>query len=201
MSDMAIDLPLRPITVDEYHRMADVGILEEDERIELLGGMLVKMPPIGQSDLRGHGYLVEHLMKRLGDRVFVSGMASVPLGRFDEPQPDVTVFARHVVDMREKTWTVDDVYAVFEIADSSMRRDTGPKLRAYASGGVAEYFIADVKKCRVLRHRNPIGKRYETIDELTTADRLELLRVPGIGLEVAALFRSHPKVRAFTTSA
>ncbi len=35
MSDMAIDLQIRPITVDEYQRMADAGIIDEDERIEL----------------------------------------------------------------------------------------------------------------------------------------------------------------------
>ena len=42
MSDMALDYQIRPITADEYHRMAEAGILEDDELIELLEGQLVR---------------------------------------------------------------------------------------------------------------------------------------------------------------
>ena len=39
------DVRTRPITVAEYHRMGDAGIIGPDERVELLDGELVAMPP------------------------------------------------------------------------------------------------------------------------------------------------------------
>lgn len=44
---MAAELKRRRFTVDEYHRMADAGILTEDDRVELLDGEIVEMAPIG----------------------------------------------------------------------------------------------------------------------------------------------------------
>ena len=42
-----VELPRRLFTVDEYHRMADAGILGEDERVELIEGEIIQMAHIG----------------------------------------------------------------------------------------------------------------------------------------------------------
>ena len=43
--------PRRLLTVDEYHRMGEVGILTEDDRVELIEGELVAMAPIGSEHI------------------------------------------------------------------------------------------------------------------------------------------------------
>ena len=43
---MAVQLLKRLFTVVEYHRMAEAGILGEDDRVELLEGEIVQMSPI-----------------------------------------------------------------------------------------------------------------------------------------------------------
>ncbi|MGH7727794.1 MAG: Uma2 family endonuclease, partial [Vulcanimicrobiaceae bacterium] len=163
MSDMALELPLRPITVDEYHRMVEVGIIDSEEHVELLDGRIVTMPPIGPPHYTAHGLIVEYLVQRLGERAFVAGQASVVLGVYDEPQPDIAVFARRVVSLAPERPSTDEIYALIEVADSSIRRDRGPKLRAYARGGIREYLIVELAAQRLRVQRKPNGEQYDSV--------------------------------------
>jgi len=182
---MAIELPIRPITVTEYARMADVGIIDADERIELLGGMLVALPPLGQGHIFAHERIVRYLIERFGTRLLVAGQASVPLTRIDEPQPDVTLFLPETAAKPKSRWTISDVVALLEISDSSLRRDRGPKLRAYARGAVAEYIIVDIKNRRLSRHRDPLDEMYQTVEDFEPGQRFTLLGFLDVSLEVA----------------
>jgi len=190
MSDMAIELPIRPITVSEYARMADVGIIDADERIELLGGMLVALPPLGEGHIFAHERIVHYLIERFGRRLLIAGQASVPLTRIDEPQPDVTLFLPEIGAKPKARWTISDVVALLEISDSSQRRDRGPKLRAYARGKVAEYIIVDIRDRSLIRHRDPLDETYRTIDVFETGQNFTLLRFPEVPLEVAEFLGS-----------
>src|SRR5271165_3234649 len=116
---MQVELPLRPITVDEYHRMAEAGIFDEDERVELLDGMLVEMPPTEWPHGLSYGLTLRHLFERLGGRFFVSGDISIPLGPRDEPQPDIAIFRLAVLGKKRKSeLKAADIVALIEISDS-----------------------------------------------------------------------------------
>jgi Uma2 family endonuclease len=186
MSDMALEIPIRPITVDEYHRMVRARIIRDDERIELLGGMLVEMPPLGQSHIAAHTRIVQYLIERFGYRLLVSGQASIPLTPTDEPEPDISLFLPETFDKPKSQWTASDVVALIEISDSSLRRDLGPKLRAYSRGGIAEYLVVDLSRPRLIRHLDPDGNSYRRIDELSCGEDFTLLRCPDVSLEVSA---------------
>ncbi len=56
---MAVALTKRRFTVDEYHRMAEAGILRDDDRVELIDGEIVEMTPIGFQHARCVIYLNE----------------------------------------------------------------------------------------------------------------------------------------------
>ncbi len=192
MSDMAIELPIRPITVDEYHRMAEAGIIEEDERVELLDGMLVEMPPIGRSHILAHTRIVRYLIERFGREVAVAGQAAIPLTPTDEPQPDITLFRPEALEKGTLHWTSSDVVALLEIAASSLHRDAGPKMRAYARGNVSEYLIVDLSNERIIRHREPRGEKYVKIDELPRGAEFALEKVPARSLNVTEFFERRP---------
>jgi Uma2 family endonuclease len=86
---MSLPLVTRSFTVDEYHRMAEAGILREDDRVELLDGQIVEMSPIGP----GHAACVRQLARLLHDRaghaILVAVQDPVVLGRHWEPQLDL----------------------------------------------------------------------------------------------------------------
>ncbi len=83
---------LRLWTVEEYHRMAEVGILQPDESLELVAGQIIcKMSPQGTphaTTIRIVGRLLE---KRLGEQVLVQTQLPIQLNDFSEPEPDVAL--------------------------------------------------------------------------------------------------------------
>lgn len=188
MSDMALEIPIRPITAVEYHRMVRARIIRDDERIELLGGILVEMPPLGQSHITAHTRIVKYLIERFGERLLVSGQASIVLTPTDEPEPDISLFLPETFDKPKSQWAGSDIVALIEISDSSLRRDLGPKLRAYARGGIAEYIVVDLQKKRLIRHRNPDGDSYRSAEELFPGEEFSFLNFPDALLAVSAFF-------------
>src|ERR1700692_2079208 len=81
----------RPITADEYHRMGEIGILGPDERVELLNGRIIEMPPIGPD----HAYTVteldELLRARVHGRAVVRVQPPLTLDSLSEPEPDLVL--------------------------------------------------------------------------------------------------------------
>jgi Uma2 family endonuclease len=189
MSDMAMELPIRPITVLEFERMAELGIIGEDERVELLDGMLVTMPPLSL----GHGFVqafaITYLNESLRPAYFASGSISVPLGDLNEPQPDIVIFPRELLkETSRKRPRNEDIVAVVEIANTSLRRDSILKARIYARFGVREYLVVDVVGRQVIRFREPANEGYRVTEKFSALQKFELLGVPGISLDVGAFF-------------
>jgi Uma2 family endonuclease len=152
----------RPITADEYHRMGEIGILGPDERVELLNGRIIEMPPIGPR----HSYVVislDALMQRtLGDRAVVVAQGPIRLDRFSEPQPDVLIVRGPREQYASHHARPEDTLLVIEVAESTLRYDRGEKLRAYARMGIAEYWIVDIAHERLHAFTEPDGERYRT---------------------------------------
>jgi Uma2 family endonuclease len=147
---MALELQLRPFSVDEYHRMAEAGIIGDRERVELLDGLLIQMPPIGTAHWDRHGRVVDYLATSLRGRARVFGQASIPLEARSEPQPDIVVLAD-----RPGGYTTPpthlEIFAMIELAESSLAQDRGRKLRLYARSGIADYLLVDLAG-NVLHH-------------------------------------------------
>src|SRR6266699_3113550 len=91
LSRMAERLLKGPFTVDDYHRLAELGILDEDDRVELLDGQVVEMSPIGPRHAATVKGLVRLLYRKLGDAVLLGVQDPIGLGPRSEPQPDIAV--------------------------------------------------------------------------------------------------------------
>src|SRR5688572_30107876 len=83
------ELKRRRFTVEEYHRMGEVGILTDADRVELIDGEIVEMTPIGAAHARCVMFLNEAFVRRLAGRAVVSPQNSLRLGQYLEPQPDL----------------------------------------------------------------------------------------------------------------
>jgi Uma2 family endonuclease len=166
MSDMAtaieetLHLPLRRISVDQYHRMGEAGIFDPDERVELLDGVLIAMPPIGPAHAFSVLALSNILSGKLGTQALVSVQSPVALGPRSEPQPDVVLLRPPLARYGKSLPITTDALLVVEVTDSMRAIDRGPKLRAYARAGVSEVWIVDLTLSVVDVFTEPAGEDY-----------------------------------------
>jgi Uma2 family endonuclease len=193
MSDMAIEYKLREFTVEEYHRMADVGLLRADERVELLDGAIVEMSPIGHRHWRRHARISAYLAEAIHNDAFVVPQGSFPLGLKNEPQPDLAILAPLHRSEAERGPTPEEIYAVVEVADSSLGKDTGPKLRLYARFGIPDYIVVDLEGDVLIHYHDPHELGYRSEDRLRAADSFTIRRLAHIALSAAPFFRSPDK--------
>ena len=160
-------LPARKITVDEYHRMADAGILGPEERVELLDGVIIEMSPINPPHNSCVARVSRWFDRRVGDRAIVFTQGSFRLSGFSEPEPDF-LLARYRDDFyRTAHPRPEDVLLIIEVADTTLRYDRDDKLPRYAAAAIPEAWIADVKRNRLTVYRDPSPDGYRQVITLT----------------------------------
>lgn len=156
-------LRLVPLSVDQYHRMIDEGILAEDAGVELLDGMLV---PKDRGDAGGdpmvigeeHAYVVKQLaalMRQLDhSRIHIQTQQPVAISEASsEPEPDASIMLRPITAMGNPA--AKDVSCVIEVAGTSLARDRTTKLRHYARGGIPQYLIINLADRTAEEYMNP----------------------------------------------
>ncbi|MEO8495627.1 MAG: Uma2 family endonuclease [Planctomycetota bacterium] len=146
--------PTRRVTVEEYHRMAEVGLLSEVERVELLEGWVVpKMihNPAHDCTIELADELLRPLL-RGGWRIRIQ---SVVTTADSEPEPDLAIVRGPAGRYLDKHPQAADVAIVIEVAESSLDRDRH-KCRLYARAGIAIYWIVNLIDCNVEVYRDPI---------------------------------------------
>jgi hypothetical protein len=184
---MAAPLVTRSFTVDEYHRMAEVGILHEDDRVELLDGRIVQMTPIGSR----HAGCVKHLnallYRRLGDAIILGIQDPVILGSYWEPQPDIAVLKPRADAYRKQHPRPDDVLLIVEVGDSSVASDRETKVPAYAGAGIGEVWLVDLEREQVEVYRAPGPRGYQDVRTLTRGESVSALLVATGTIEVAEI--------------
>src|SRR5919108_6402376 len=148
---MAIEVEIarRRFTVEEYHRMAEVGIFQPDERVELIEGEIVKMAPIGPRHAGCVINLNRLFVTRLGDRAVVSPGNPVVIEPRSEPQPDLLLLRPRAVSYSREHATPEDVLLAVEVADTTARFDRIVKARLYARARISEYWLVDVNEASV----------------------------------------------------
>ncbi len=183
---MAVELiTRRRFTVDEYHRMAEAGILHEDDRIELIRGEIVQMSPIDPPHSSSVAALVDLFVRRLAGRAIVWPQNPIVIVPDSEPQPDV-VLLRHRSDFyRVAHPGSGDVLLLVEIADSSLRYDRRVKLPLYAESGVAEVWIMDVEGKAVEVYRSPGPDGYRDVRRVSRGTSFAPEAFPDVLLTIA----------------
>ena len=154
--------------------MARAGILHEDERVELIGGRLIAMFPIGWPRANIMTALTD-LFARLG-AYQVSVQNPLGLDRFNEPQPDIVLLRRD----RDPAGPMLAAHAalVAEVAESTLAFDRRVKLARYARAGIRELWIVNVEAKQPEIYRRPSGDTYEEKIVLRPGDEAS---VPGGG--------------------
>ncbi|MGH7707983.1 MAG: Uma2 family endonuclease, partial [Vulcanimicrobiaceae bacterium] len=182
MSDMALELRPRLFTVSEFHRLYETGIVTPGERLELLDGVLVEMSPIGARHWARHERIVRYLTLALAAQACCPGQISLPLGKRSEPQPDIVILAPRNYEPPAAPPADAEIFAFVELADSSLSKDTGPKLRIYARHGIRDYLVVDLEANQFLHHAEPHQLGYRTVTRLTYGQTFSITAIPAIEL-------------------
>lgn len=177
----------RPLTVADYHRMGEAGILSRDDRVELVEGELVAMSPIGSRHAGVINRFTEVLVLAVVGRGLVSVQNSIRLNDRTEPQPDLAVLKPRTDSYFGAIPGPGDVLLVIEVADSSLAYDRTVKVPLYAAHGIPEFWIADVSRREVEVYRRPEGDRYAVVTRAGVGAALEPLLLPGVSVPVAAV--------------
>jgi Uma2 family endonuclease len=166
----------KQFTVAEYYKMAEAGILTEDDRVELIRGEIVQMSPIGSR----HAGCVKRINALLTGIVARDAVVSVQdpihIDDYSEPQPDVVLLAPREDFYSQAHPTPSDVLLVIEVADTSIGYDRREKLPLYAEFGIAEVWLVNLNFDVVEVYGNPAGGEYQSVRE---ARRGETIALPG----------------------
>jgi Uma2 family endonuclease len=174
-------------TVADYYRMLEAGILDEDDRVELLGGQVVEMSPMGPPHAAAAEQAREVLQAALGARAQVRDSKPVDLGEYDEPLPDLAVVRPRADRYARAHPTAADVFWVVEVAESSLARDQWAKPAIYAAAGVREVWVVNLpdRVLEVYRDAGPAG--YQDRQTHRRGERVAPQAFPDLALAVADL--------------
>jgi Uma2 family endonuclease len=179
----------RPITVTEYHRMGEVGILGERDRVELIEGELVAMSPIGSYHHGTVNQLTHALVHAVGERAIVSVQGPVRLDDLSEPEPDFALLKPRPDFYRDAHAQPADVLLLIEVADTSLNYDRNVKRMLYARHAIPEFWIVDLTSREVEVCRAPKADGYAAVQRVGREDELEPELLPGVRIRASALFR------------
>jgi Uma2 family endonuclease len=174
----------RRFTGEEFHRMAEAGILHEHERVELIGGEILKMNPIGGRHAACVREINRLLGRQVGDELRVDVQSPMRLEEQGEPQPDLAVIRAR--DYGDSLPTPEDVLLVIEVADPSLSYDREVKLPLYARSGIAEVWLVDLNAYAIERHTEPSENGYRLLRRAGRGETLESVVLPTLTLPVDA---------------
>jgi Uma2 family endonuclease len=151
---MNVATPKR-FTIDEYHRLIQLGFLQEGERVELIRGELIQMAAKGTPHTFCATRLLRQLDRLLGDRAVVRGQDPITLPSHSEPEPDAVIARGNETDYLAHHPYPQDILLVIEISDSTLTYDQTTKLSLYAEADIAEYWIVNLSDRKLEQYRQP----------------------------------------------
>ena len=184
---MSVQYQKRFFTVDEYYRMAEVGLLSEDDRVELIEGEIVEMSPIGSMHAGTVSRSNAFLNRKLGDAVIVSVQNPIRISDFSEPEPDLALLKPRKDFYTKAHPTAEDVLVVIEVADTSLNYDRNVKLPLYARAGIPEAWLMVLPKDIIEVHSQPENGKYKKIQRLRRGKTLVSSTLPGFACKVEDL--------------
>ena len=173
-------------TVDEYHRLVDEGVLD-DEPVELLKGEIVVMAAEGVPHASISTEAGEYLTLLLAEHAQVRQAKPMTLSAVNsEPEPDLAIVRRSPQQYRDHHPYPDDVLWLVEYANTSLSKDLDEKKRVYAEAGILEYWVVNLRDMTVLVFRDPEAGTYR-YEQTLESGVIHPLAVPDVAVSIDRL--------------
>ncbi|MCL5291838.1 MAG: Uma2 family endonuclease [Actinobacteria bacterium] len=173
--------------MDDYHRMAQAGILREDDRVELIDGEVVKMTPIGRRHASCVARLSELFFRQLGNSALLWVQNPIDLDEYTEPKPDLALVHRQPNYYNNGHPTPTDVYLLVEICDSSAEPDRRVKVPLYAQYGIPQVWLLDLEQQIITIYTEPMSDGYRTARVARRGEQVAPSAFPDRVLPVAEI--------------
>ncbi len=185
MTSAALDLYRRHrLTVHDFHRMGEAGILPVEGRMELIEGEIVDMAPIGSR----HAAIVKQLTalfaRSAGGQCIVSVQDPIILGEHSEPEPDVALLQSRDDFYAPALPRADEVFLIVEVADTTLRYDREIKIPLYARHGIPEVWLIDVEGRTLTVFETPADGAYRDEHRVQPLSVLAPKALPGVAVDL-----------------
>jgi Uma2 family endonuclease len=167
--------------------MAEVGILDPDDRVELIEGEIIQMSPIGERHAGCVNRATDLFTQLFKGKAVVTVQNPVRLNKYNEPQPDLTLCKWRADFYSSGHPRPADILLALEVADTTLKKDLTLKLPIYARLGIIELWIEDLRHDQVLVFREPEGDKYHTHLTFSRGGALRVLAFPDTSIKVEQL--------------
>lgn len=176
------------LSVDDYYRMTETGVLAPDARVELIEGEIIDMAPIGSRHGGTVGFILRQLAEAVGRSAMLLSQSSLRLDRWSEPQPDLMLLRPRADFYRKSYPTASDVLLLIEVSDSTLRYDRQVKVPLYARHGVPEVWIVDLTGNELHCLRSPQEGAYAHATCLRAPGSVPLSLLDAVAVNLDGLF-------------
>ena len=174
-------------TVKKYEEMIRAGILDENDRVELIRGEIVEKMPIGDHHVATIIQLNDLFSRLITGLVFVSSQNPIRLPD-SQPEPDVCLLEWKVDFYRSGKPTPANILLLIEVADSTLEYDRTDKLTLYAENGISEYWIVNLVDEQIEVFRSPQANgTYAQTSIHRRGEMISLVAFPNLNVPVEDL--------------
>ncbi|AFY71285.1 protein of unknown function DUF820 [Thalassoporum mexicanum PCC 7367] len=184
---MTTQLLRKLFTVEQYHRMHEVGVLTAADRVELIRGEIIQMSPIGSKHAACVMRLIDVFTQKLGQKVITNVQNPIQIANHSLPQPDVCLLRRKDDYYESAHPTPADVYLLVEVADTTIDFDRQTKMPLYAEAGIKELWIVNLNDQCIEVHRQPATDRYAEVSSYDRTQSLSPQAFPEVAIAVAQI--------------
>lgn len=179
------NLKLHPISVKEYDEMIEKGVFDENDQIELLGGVIVEKMPKGNKHSIYNDIVATYFIEKLSGKVYVRNQNPIWLDEFSEPEPDVVLAKPPFSRYFKSPPTPDEIYLVLEVSDTTLGYDRNTKGEAYARAGIQQYLVLNVQDKTIEDYREPSEDGFQSKQTHRIGQEFNLVAFPEVMILVS----------------
>jgi Uma2 family endonuclease len=181
---MSQALAKRAFTVSEYNRMAEVGILKETDRVELIDGEIIQMSPIGSRHAACVNRLNTILHQRAEQKLIISVQNPLLVDDYSEPEPELALLRQRADFYEHEHPHSADVLLIIEVADSTLDFDRNIKLPIYARNAIPVTLLVNLQDEVIEVHADPVGLAYRSVKTFGRGESFSLPTVAEFAFQV-----------------
>lgn len=174
------------LRVEDYEKMIEYGIFDENDKIELWEGVLVEMSPKGMAHVVANNLAYQHFYDLFRGRCVLRSQDPIRLNDYSEPEPDLVM-----AEPKENLYILShpmppEIYFVMEVADSTLAGDRR-KAQSYAKSNVRQYLILNLNERTIEDYREPSENGYRNKRTVSAGETFTLVAFPDVEIQVSAL--------------
>ncbi len=146
---------VKKFTIEDYHRLTQLGFFEENDKVELICGEVIEMAAKGMLHATVNRRLARELADLIGKLATLQGQDPILLSNYSEPEPDLVILKNKEDDYLSSHPHPEDILLLIEIADSSLDYDQITKLSVYAENNITHYWIFNLVDFCLECYREP----------------------------------------------